>query len=123
VGQESGISDEEVLLGDILKREAQGSTFFNEGVAFPHVRVKDLGAPIIALGLTKKGISDVATLKPVEVVFLILSPARSPDAQVKLLALVSRAAQNRIFLQRLLAARTPEEAMGAIKERESRAES
>ncbi|MCX6569999.1 MAG: PTS sugar transporter subunit IIA [Candidatus Aminicenantes bacterium] len=123
VGQKSGITDEEILLEDILKREAQGSTFFNEGVAFPHVRVKDLGAPIIALGLTKKGISDVATLKPVEVVFLILSPARSPDAQVKLLALVSRAAQNRIFLQKLLAARTPEEAMGAIKERESRGES
>jgi two-component system sensor histidine kinase KdpD len=123
VGQESGIADEEALLGDILKREAQGSTFFNEGVAFPHVRVKDLGGPIIAMGLTKKGISDVATLKPVEVVFLILSPARSPDIQVKLLALVSRAAQNRIFLQRLLAAGTPEEAMGAIRDRESRGES
>jgi len=123
VGQESGIPDKEVLLGDILKREAQGSTFFNEGVAFPHVRVKDLGAPIIALGLTKQGISDVATLKPVEVVFLILSPARSPDAQVKLLALVSRAAQNRIFLQKLLAAKSAEEAMGAIRDRESRGES
>ncbi len=122
-GQELEIADEEILLGEILKREAQGSTFFNEGVAFPHVRVKDLGAPVIALGLTKKGISDVATLKPVDVVFLILSPARDPDVQVKLLALVSRAAQNRIFLQKLLAARTPEEAMGAIKERESRGES
>jgi two-component system sensor histidine kinase KdpD len=123
VARESGIVDEAILLEDILKREAQGSTFFNEGVAFPHVRVKDLGAPIIALGLTKKGISDVATLKLVEVVFLILSPARSPDAQVKLLALVSRAAQNRIFLQKLLAAKTAEEALGAIKERESRGES
>jgi two-component system sensor histidine kinase KdpD len=123
VGTESGIADEEILLGDILKREAQGSTFFNEGVAFPHVRVKDLGVSIIALGLTKKGISDVATLKPVEVVFLILSPARDPEAQTKLLALVSRAAQNRIFLQRLLAARTPEETMGAIRDRESRGES
>jgi two-component system sensor histidine kinase KdpD len=122
-GPGSGIADENDLLADIMEREAQGSTFFNEGVAFPHVRVKDLGAPIIALGLTKKGISDVATVKPVEVVFLILSPARSPDAQVRLLALVSRAVQNRMFLQRLLAAGTPEEAMAAIKERESRAES
>ena len=75
------------------------------------------------MGLTKKGISDVATLKPVEVVFLILSPARSPDAQVKLLALVSRAAQNRIFLQKLRTAGTPEEAMGSIREREKRGES
>ncbi len=123
VAQGSGIADEEDLLADIMKREAQGSTFFNEGVAFPHVRVKDLETPIIALGLTKKGISDVATLKPVEVVFLILTPARSPDAQVKLLALASRAVQNRMFLQKLLAARTPEESMAAIRERENRGES
>lgn len=122
VGQELGITDEGTLLEDILKREAQGSTFFNEGVAFPHVRIKDLAAPIIALGIVKKGISDVATLKPVEVVFLILSPARNPDAQVKLLALVSRAAQNRMFLQRLRAAGTPGEVMAAINDRESRNE-
>jgi two-component system sensor histidine kinase KdpD len=122
VGQEPGITDERTLLEDILRREAQGSTFFNEGVAFPHVRVKDLGAPVIALGLSKKGISDVATLRPIEVVFLILSPAGDPDVQAKLLALVSRAAQSRQFLQRLRAARTPEEAMGAILDRESRGE-
>ncbi len=123
VGQEAGIADEEVLLEDILKREAQGSTFFNEGVAFPHVRVKDLEIPVIALGLTRKGISDVATLKPIEVVFLILSPANDPDAQVKLLALASRAAQNQIMFRRLRAAKTPEEAMGAIRERDNRSES
>ncbi|MHB8054415.1 MAG: PTS sugar transporter subunit IIA [Candidatus Aminicenantales bacterium] len=123
VGQESGLVDGEALLEDIFKRESLGSTFFNEGVAFPHVRVKDLEIPVIALGLTRKGISDVATLKPVEVVFLILSPAGDPDAQVKLLALVSRAAQNRILLQKLRAAETPEEAMGAIRERDNRSES
>jgi len=122
-GKESGIVDGEVLLEDIMKREIQGSTFFNEGVAFPHVRVKDLKIPVIALGLTRKGISDVATLKPVEVVFLILSPAGEPDAQVKLLALVSRAAQSRILFRKLRAAKTSEEAMGAIREKDNRVES
>ena len=123
LAQESGIDDAEALFGDILKREALGSTFFNEGVAFPHVRVKDLGAPVIALGLTKEGISDLATTKPVEVVFLILSPAHDPDAQAKLLALVSRAAQNRKLLQKLQAAKTPEEAMDAIRDQDNRGES
>ena len=28
-----------------MKREDQGSTFFNEGVAFPHVRMQGLAAP------------------------------------------------------------------------------
>lgn len=119
-GREVGV-EEGPLLRDVLEREAQGSTFFNEGVAFPHVRVKDLERPVIALGLTRKGISDVATKKPVEIIFLILSPARDPDIQVKLLALASRAAQNRIFLQKLQAAGTPEEVMAAILDRETNA--
>jgi two-component system, OmpR family, sensor histidine kinase KdpD len=108
----------EDLFRDILAREAQGSTFFNEGVAFPHVRIADLPAPVIAVGIAKKGIADVPTLRPVEVIFLILSPASDPDVQVELLAVASRAAQNRIFLQKLKQARTPEEAMAAIGDRE-----
>jgi two-component system sensor histidine kinase KdpD len=116
--QGTGTADDEDLLRDILARETQGSTFFNEGVAFPHVRVKELAAPLIALGIAKKGIADVPTLKPVEVIFLILSPARDPDVQVELLASASRAAQNRLFLQKLKQARTAEEAMAAIGDRE-----
>jgi two-component system sensor histidine kinase KdpD len=114
VGREDGVEDWEALVRDILKREDQGSTFFNEGVAFPHVRVQGLADPAIAVGLTKAGVSDVATDKPIEIVFLILSPAHDPDTQVRLLALASRAAQHRMLLQELRAARTPAEAMDAI---------
>ncbi|MGE5753278.1 MAG: PTS sugar transporter subunit IIA, partial [Deltaproteobacteria bacterium] len=35
----SGIGDPATILGIILKREEEGSTFFNEGVAFPHARI------------------------------------------------------------------------------------
>jgi two-component system sensor histidine kinase KdpD len=115
-GGDGGITDLEGLYGSILKREAQGSTFFNEGVAFPHVRLPGLTAPLIALGLTKQGISDLETEKRVELVFLILSPAETPDAQVQALGLASRAAQNRQLLQRLGAAKVPEEAMAAIRD-------
>ena len=114
VGKEDGINDEKELFDDIMKREEKGSTFFNEGVAFPHVRVNGLAAPVVALGLTKKGIEDVTTDKLVELVFLLLSPAQVPETQVKLLSLASRAAQNRRLLQTLRSAQTPEEAMRAI---------
>jgi len=77
----------------------------------PHVRVDGLAAPVVALGLTKKGIEDVTTDKPIELVFLLLSPAHTPETQVKLLSLASRAAQNRRLLQTLRSAQTPEEAM------------
>jgi two-component system sensor histidine kinase KdpD len=114
VGRECGITDTEALVRDIMKREEQGSTFFNEGVAFPHVRVDGLMMPIIVLGLTRQGVSDVSTERPIETVFLILSPAEAPDTQVQLLGLASRAAQNRHLLQALRAARTQEEAMAVI---------
>jgi len=114
VGKECGVEDPDALFRDIMKREEQGSTFFNEGVAFPHVRVDGLMEPVIVLGLTRQGVSDVSTERPIETVFLILSPAQSPDAQVQLLGLASRAAQNRHLLQALRAARTPEEAMAVI---------
>jgi two-component system sensor histidine kinase KdpD len=115
VGKDDGIEDLETLFGAIMRREEQGSTFFNEGVAFPHVRVDHLADPIVAIGLTRQGVSDVSTEKPMEIVFLILSPAQAPDTQVKLLALASRAAQNRHLLQTLRSVQTPEEAMAAIR--------
>jgi hypothetical protein len=48
-------------------------------------------------------------------VFLILAPADIPAAQVQVLALVSRAAQNRQLVQSLSTVRHPEEALGAIR--------
>lgn len=102
------------LFEAIMKREEQGSTFFNEGVAFPHVRIEALRAPAVAIGLAREGVLDVATEKPVEIIFLILSPLDSPETQVKLLAQASRAAQNRHLLQTLRSLRSPEEIVDAI---------
>jgi two-component system sensor histidine kinase KdpD len=115
VGAE-GIEGGESLYASVMKREEQGSTFFNEGVAFPHVRVHGLASPAIALGLTKKGVSDVVTDKPIEVVFLILSPEEAPDVQVNLLGITSRAAQNRHLIQALRSALSPEDVMKIIRD-------
>ncbi len=114
IGKGDGIEDVEALFKSIMKREEQGSTFFNEGVAFPHVRSDGLTTPVIAIGLTKQGVSDISTEKPIELVFLILSPARTPDTQIQILGLASRAGQNRHLLQSLRSVRTPQEAMKVI---------
>jgi two-component system sensor histidine kinase KdpD len=114
IGKGDGIEDVEALFRALMKREEQGSTFFNEGVAFPHVRFDDLVTSVVAIGLTKQGISDISTEKPVELVFLILSPARTPDTQIQILGLASRAGQNRHLLQSLRSVQTPQEAMKVI---------
>jgi two-component system sensor histidine kinase KdpD len=114
LAKDSGVGNLETLLSKILEREEQGSTFFNEGVAFPHVRVNGLNTPVIALGLTRQGVSDVSTDKPIEIVFLIISPAEAPEIQGQILGLASHAAQNRHLFQSLRSARSPQEAMRRI---------
>ncbi|MDD5170084.1 MAG: PTS sugar transporter subunit IIA [Syntrophales bacterium] len=99
----------------VQEREAEGSTFFNEGVAFPHARIDELGEPLVALGLTKAGINDITTDKPVKFVFLSLTPAERPEVQIQLLALAARHLQNRHLRENLLSANDPHEALLALR--------
>jgi len=102
-------------LGAIREREEQGSTFFNEGVAFPHARIEGLKDPCVAIGLTRRGVSDVITEKPIECVFLIFSPADIPDEQIQILGFASKAALDRQLMENLRSAMTPDEAYAAIR--------
>ena len=85
-------------------------------MAFPHARIGGLGQPLIALGLTKMGITGVTTEKTVEYVFLSLSPLEKPEVQVQLLALAARTFQNRHLLQILQSASDAYEVYAAIQE-------
>jgi len=116
IGGRDGDRDPAKLMNAILEREEQGSTFLNEGAAFPHVRVNGLTNSIVSLGLTRQGVSDEPREKPVELVFVILSPTENPNEQIKILALASHAAQDRHLLQSLRSARTSEEAMRTIRD-------
>lgn len=115
------------LLGDIrddilrrtLLREEQGSTFMNEGVALPHARLEYLTEPRVALGLTRMGISDVATQEPIECVFLMLFPMDNPGIGIKVLALAATLAKDRQSLKTFRSANRGEEVALAIKEWET----
>lgn len=104
------------VLQAVREREIQGSTFFNEGAAFPHARIEGLDRTIVAIGVTRFGICDTPTEIPIEIVFLILSPAQRPDEQIKHLALASRLARNREFRKRLADVRSAEDVLAAILE-------
>jgi two-component system, OmpR family, sensor histidine kinase KdpD len=106
-------------LSAILERENRGSTFFNEGVALPHARIEGLQHPCVTIGLTRGGVSDVDTAKPIECVFLILSPEEDPDWQIRLLSLVSRLAQDRHFMENLKLVSSPDDVIEAIKDWDS----
>jgi len=112
---ENGSEEKLKGINAIMEREKQGSTFFNEGVAFPHARIGGLKRSCVAIGLTRGGVSDVSTEKPIECVFLIFSPADIPDEQIQILGLASKAALDRQLMETLRSARTPDEAYQAIQ--------
>lgn len=114
-----GIGDPATILGLVLKREEEGSTFFNEGVAFPHARVENLKKTVVAMGITHQGVSDLSLEKPVEYIFLVLTPAESPDIQVRILGILARVSRNRHLLLKIQSCRTPEEVLSAVQDWEA----
>jgi two-component system sensor histidine kinase KdpD len=109
------------ILEKLNEREKTGSTFLNEGVALPHARIESLTSPQIALGLTHGDILDNPTEKPIEVVFMLLSPTQGSNMHLQLLAKASRMLQSRELRKRLAKAATAEEALDQITEWESAA--
>lgn len=103
-----------VVLRKLAEREAQGSTFLNEGVALPHARVEGLTRPLVALGLTHAGVLDAPTEKPIEAVFLMLSPEDQATNHLQLLAAAGRLLQNRDLRKQLRTADSAIEAAGII---------
>ena len=114
-----GKGDPASILGKVLSREEEGSTFFNEGVAFPHARIENFASPVVAMGLTRQGVTDVSTDKPVDHIFLVLTPAESPDVQVRILGILARVSRNRHLLLKFQSCGTPEEVRSAIQDWEA----
>jgi two-component system sensor histidine kinase KdpD len=110
---------ESAVLSKLAERERLGSTFLNEGVALPHARLDGLESPQVALGLTHAGILDAPTDRPIEAVFLLLSPTTGASVHLQLLAKVGRALQSRDLRRALARAATPAEALEAIQDFEA----
>jgi len=102
------------ILNELLKRENESSTFFNEGVAFPHIRVSGIRNPLLALGIASQGISDVQTEIPVKLIFLIIAPKEDPNIQIRILGMVSRLARNETFVEQMLKGDSSEKAWISI---------
>ncbi len=113
--------DADLALQRLAERERQGSTFLNEGVALPHGRVEGLSEPQVALAVTHAGVLDGGTDKPIELVFLLLSPVAGATAHLKLLSRASRAFQDRSLRQALVQSQTAREVAAAIAQYEEQA--
>jgi len=115
--------DAEGVLRGLELRERDGSTFLDEGVALPHVRVVGLVEPRVALGVPRAGVIDGQAgrggrdgrgSQPIEAVFLLLIPETRPEIGLQLLATAARLFRDDRFRAGLAAAKTAGEVVELV---------
>lgn len=107
-------ADPQSVLAGLVEREQLGSTGFGQGVAIPHAKIE--GLPQI-YGLFAR-LSDPVDYKaidgrPVDLIFLLLSPPDSGAEHLKALASISRVTRDAATMERLRGARS-RDALAAV---------
>ena len=94
--------DVQLVRGEILKREQLGCTGIGGGIAIPHARLQNLKKPFGSLVCLRKPIGyDAIDGDPVDIVFLLLLPAKPAGDQLNALASTARKLRDRDTLARL----------------------
>lgn len=114
----SGMAVEE-LIRVLMDRERMGSTGIGSGIGIPHGKSKELSEPMMAFGLSRKGI-DFESLdkKPAHIFFMLLTPENAPNIHLKLLSGIAKILRNEPFRQRLMMAKTPDEVITILRDEE-----
>ena len=108
--------DEAALLGGLSHRESRGSTGIGQGIAIPHSAPAELAAPFALLVRLARPVEfDAIDDQPVDLVFLLLSPA-DRASHLKALSVVSRQLRSAGVTERLRRARTAAEMYAAMTE-------
>jgi len=95
-------ADEPKLLEALLEREQLGTTGIGGGTAVPHGRLPNLARPFTLFARLEKPI-DFAAIdsEPVDLIFLLLTPATAGADHLKALALISRMLRDRAICAKL----------------------
>lgn len=105
----------------LAERERLGSTGFGRGVALPHARIAGLsGVRGMVFQLARPIDFDAVDALPVDIAFVLLSPADAGADHLKALAQVSRFLRDETMVTRLRGARDAEALYALLIEDESR---
>jgi PTS system nitrogen regulatory IIA component len=103
-------TDEHVVADSVWERESLGSTGYGCGTAFPHARIDGLEKVCGVFAQLKKPIAfESSDHKPVDLVFLLISPENSGADHLSALAEISRVLKDENICRQLREARTSDE--------------
>ncbi|MFM5535581.1 fructose-specific PTS transporter subunit EIIC [Aeromonas veronii] len=109
------VSDEQAFIKDLWAREELGNTGFEEGVALPHAKSAAVCDPAVAIGISRNGIEYGAEDgKPSHIFFMIASPDGGANHHIEVLAELSGKLIEEGFIAKLLAAKTPADALALL---------
>jgi PTS system nitrogen regulatory IIA component len=102
------------VLAGLNEREQLGSTGFGQGVAIPHAKIDGLAQIYCLFGRLSEPVDYKAIdSRPVDLVFLLLSPPDAGAEHLKALAAISRVTRDAPTLERLRGARS-RDALAAV---------
>ncbi|MEH8195815.1 fructose-specific PTS transporter subunit EIIC [Aeromonas allosaccharophila] len=109
------VSDEQAFIKDLWAREELGNTGFEEGVALPHAKSAAVCNPAVAIGISRNGIEYGAEDgKPSHIFFMIASPDGGANHHIEVLAELSGKLIEEGFIAKLLAVKTPADALALL---------
>ena len=108
VAERGLVASAEGLFQKLWEREQLGTTGIGSGIAIPHCKLSGLARGIVAVGLAPQGVDfGAADGKPVQVLFLVVSPSGSPAEHLQILAALSRWVRAGQHAEKILALRDP----------------
>lgn len=115
------ISDDKLILDELLKRESLGSTGLEKGIAIPHALINEVEEPFLALAVIKKGIDfEAADQMPTYVLLLLLGSKSNPGAQLKILAHVCRLVKETNFVEQIMKIEDPKDICTLLEQEEGK---
>jgi mannitol/fructose-specific phosphotransferase system IIA component (Ntr-type) len=103
----------------LLEREKLGSTGIGRGVAIPHAKHESIERLCAALAVSPRGLDfESVDGKPVRVILLLLSGVDNQGPTLRALAEISHLVHDPHVVGRLLAAKSPAEALDIIRSEE-----
>jgi PTS system nitrogen regulatory IIA component len=113
--------EEKELLARLLEREEDRSTGVGGGLALPHARLSGLERTVLLVGRAREGLDFAAPDGgPVDLFFLLISPADARSEHLRLLARVARIFAPEGILEKLRAAPGPKQLFQLLLEEDAR---
>lgn len=117
--QRGFITEENLILKELLKRESLGSTGLEKGIAVPHALTDKIKEPLLALAVIKTGVDfEAVDQMPTYVILLLLGNKDNPGYQLRVLAHICRLMKETKVVEKIKKAKSPRDICSVLEEEE-----